>query len=312
MSTNTPKKWAVIYCPREGSFTANSRCNKIKQALSDVGIDYDYVRSDAPGSVERLAGMMTENGYQTIIIIGGDAALNDAVNGIVKAKSPTGALPALGVVPNGFGNDFAHYWGFDFNKIQETVQNLACRRTRLIDIGIADIVRNDGVHDRRYFLDCLNLGLVASIIELRRKTRRFWSVKGLSYLASAFLLIFKRKLFNFHFTLNFEEIHHKEMTICVGSATGYGLTPSAVPYNGQLDVTAVAHSGVARLFQGLWLLFTGRFLSHRGIKLWRTDNVRFHDIDGAKVCLDGRVYHHKVREIEVNIEKEKLEFLIPQ
>ena len=312
MNTNTPRKWAVIYCPREGSFTANRRCSKIKQALLDAGINYDYVRSDAPGSVERLAGMMTDNGYQTIIIIGGDAALNDTINGILKAKSPDGTLPALGIIPNGFGNDFAHYWGYDFNKYQEAIRHLAFRRTRLVDVGVADIVRNDDVHDRRYFLDCLNLGLVSSVIQLRRKTRRFWSIKGLSYLTSAFLLIFKRKLFNFHFTVNFEEIRHKEMTVCVGSSTGYGLTPSAVPYNGMLDVTAVGNSGIGGLLQGFWLLFTGRFLRHRHIKLWRTENVKFHDTDGATVCLDGRVYHHKVKQLEVNIEKEKIAFIIPQ
>ncbi len=53
---------------------------------------------------------MTNNGYPTIIIVGGDAAINDAINGIMHTDSPH---PALGIIPDGFGNDFAHYFSFE-------------------------------------------------------------------------------------------------------------------------------------------------------------------------------------------------------
>ena len=51
------------------------------------------------------------------------------------------------------------------------------------------------------------------------------------------------------------------MTVCIGSARGYGLTPSAVPYNGWLDVSVVYRPELLQLFKGLWLLLNGRLLN---------------------------------------------------
>ena len=61
-------------------------------------------------------------------------------------------------------------------------------------------------------------------------TRRFWGIRELSFAASMFLLLFERKLYRMHLRVNDEHIRGRIMTVCVGSARGYGLTPSAVPY----------------------------------------------------------------------------------
>ena len=45
---------------------------------------YDFVQSEGPKSVERLAAMLASNGYTTIVIVGGDAALNRALNGVLS------------------------------------------------------------------------------------------------------------------------------------------------------------------------------------------------------------------------------------
>lgn len=53
------------------------------------------------------------------------------------------------------------------------------------------------------------------------------------------------------------------MTVCVGSARGYGLTPSAVPYNGWLDVSVIYRPELIQLFSGMWMLLQGRILNHK-------------------------------------------------
>ena len=49
----------------------------------------------------------------------------------------------------------------------------------------------------------------------------------------------------------------------VGSARGYGLTHSAVPYNGWLDVSVIYRPELIQLFSGMWMLLQGRILNHR-------------------------------------------------
>ena len=73
------KKWGILYCPKHG-FMQNRKWEKAEKALRENNIDFDFVQSESSAGVERLVKMMINNGYKTIIIIGGDSALNDAVN----------------------------------------------------------------------------------------------------------------------------------------------------------------------------------------------------------------------------------------
>ncbi len=118
--------------------------------------------------------------------------------------------------------------------------------------------------------------------------------------------------FKFGFHLSGEDHRQSAMGVCIGSAHGYGQTPSAVPYNGLLDVTLVAKPAFFQVFQGLWLLFTRRFLSHRGVKVWRTRNITFTNVSGAPMSVDGRLFREKPATVDVSILPEEIEFLIPQ
>lgn len=308
MSTNA---WAVIYCPKEGSTHTQKRWKKIHLYLEEKGVSFDYVQSEGAGSVERLAAMMTRAGYETIVIVGGDAALNHAVCGIMSTESPNGKHPALGIIPNGFGNDFAKFWGFSSDKYQETINALLLHNTRRIDVGTALLTNKANKQEKLYFINCVNLGVASSITNLRRKTGSLFGFKTLSYFTSALLLIFQRMNFKFCFNLSGEHIEQNAMSICIGSAHGYGQTPSAVPYNGLLDITLVSKPALFQIFHGLWLLFTGRFLSHRGVRVWRTRRLTFNHISNAPVSLDGRVIHKNIKDIEIDILPEEIEFLIP-
>ena len=305
------KSWGVIYCPKEGSTRTHKRWNKIRHYLEWQGVAFDYVQSEGAGSVERLASMMTRAGYGTIIIVGGDAALNHALCGIMSSESPTGRHPAIGVIPNGFGNDFAKYWGFSVDDYKSTINSLLHRRTRKVDVGTVNIQRIDQGNEQLFFLNCLNLGIASSITNLKRKTSSLLGLKTLSYFISALLLLFQRTNFKFSFSMSGENIDSQAMSICIGSAHGYGQTPSAVPYNGMLDITLVSKPPLLHIFHGLWLLFTGRFLSHRGVRVWRTQHLKFTGTSRALLSIDGRVYHHQVETLDIHILPEEIDFLIP-
>ena len=127
-------KWGLLYCPR-GGWRSNKRWEKIEKVLRQQGVDYDFVQSENQKSVERLVKMFVNNGYKTIVIVGGDSALNDAVNCLMQMNEEERDQVALGVIPNGLMNDFAHFWGFDDSNIEQTVGWLKKRRIRKIDLG---------------------------------------------------------------------------------------------------------------------------------------------------------------------------------
>lgn len=79
-------------------------------------------------------------------------------------------------------------------------------------------------------------------------------------------LIFERKLYRMHLKINGEHIRGRIMTVCIGSAWGYGQAPSAVPYNGWLDVSVIYRPELLQLFSGIWMLMEGRILNHKVVK----------------------------------------------
>ena len=302
-------RWGIIYNPKAGTRKTQKRWNKIREYMEERGVLFDYLQSEGYGSVERLARMLANNGYRTIVVVGGDGAINDAVNGIMTSSVERKDEIALGIIPNGMGNDFAKYWGLDEDDYKQAVDWIINRRLRKIDVGRVGYC-NESVCSTRYFVNAMYIGLGARMVWISNGTRRFWGMQWLSFLSSMILLLFERKLYRVHLKLNGEHIRGKIMTVCIGSARGYGLTPSAVPYNGWLDVSVVYRPQLLQLLSGLVLLLRGRLLNHKTVKPYCTRKVKVLRAMNADVSLDGRILHDECP-LEVRIVPEGLTLIIP-
>lgn len=304
-----PGKWGVIYNPKAGTRKAKKRWKAIKEYMDSKNVAYDYVQSEGFGSVERLARILANNGYRTIVVVGGDGALNDAINGIMTSNAENKTDIAIGIIPNGIGNDFAEYWmnDLDYKKAVNCVIN---NRRKKIDVGYCRYY-DEEKHEYRFFLNAVNIGLGAQIVKTTDQAKRFWGVKFLSYLTAFFFLAFERKLYRSHLKINGEHIRGRIMTICVGNASGYGQTPSAVPYNGWLDVSIIYRPQALQVISGMWMLIQGRILNHKVVKSYRTKKVLILRARNALVDLDGRLLP-KYFPIEIGVKPEAITLIIPQ
>ena len=301
-------RWGVLYCPKAH---AGKQREKIQRVLDERNVSYDFVQSETTDSVERLMNMLIHNGYKTIIIVGGDSALNDAVNCLMQVEKQVRDEIALGVIPNGVMNDFARYWDFKEGNLEQTIDWLVKHRVRKVDLGCIRYTNKKGEACHRYFLNCVNVGLIADVMNLRHQARSLLGSRTLSFIVSIFLMIFHRVDYKMHVRINSDTINRKVMNMCVGSGPGYGQTPSAVPYNGMLDVSVVYHPELLQLLAGFWLLLTGRFLNHRSVHPYRTREVIVEESQKALVGVDGRLLGTPEGPYRINVELEVINFLIP-
>jgi YegS/Rv2252/BmrU family lipid kinase len=304
-------RWGIIYNPKAGSRKTQKKWNEIRSYMESRGVLFDYLQSEGYGSVERLARMLANNGYRTIVIVGGDGAINDAINGIMTSSASDKDQIALGIIPNGIGNDFASYWGLEKDDYKEAVDWIINRRLRKIDVGRVSYNEGD-LRKTRYFINAMYVGLGARFVWISNGTRRFWGMQWLSYLSSMFLLLFERMLHRIDMKINGEHIQDTIMTVCIGSARGYGLTPSAVPYNGWLDVSVVYRPELLQLIKGLWLLVNGRLLNLKVVKPYRTHKVKILRAQNAAISLDGRQLYYDESSLDVRILPEALTLIIPK
>ena len=304
-------RWGIIYNPKAGSRKTQKKWNEIRSYMESRGVLFDYLQSEGYGSVERLARMLDNNGYRTIVIVGGDGAINDAINGIMTSSASDKDQIALGIIPNGIGNDFASYWVLEKDDYKEAVDWIINRRLRKIDVGRVSYNEGD-LRKTRYFINAMYVGLGARFVWISNGTRRFWGMQWLSYLSSMFLLLFERMLHRIDMKINGEHIQDTIMTVCIGSARGYGLTPSAVPYNGWLDVSVVYRPELLQLIKGLWLLVNGRLLNLKVVKPYRTHKVKINRVQNAAISLDGRQLYYDESSLDVRILPEALTLIIPK
>ena len=309
--SSSQSRWGILYCPRNGIKSKRKRWERLQKELDERGVHYDMVQSESSDSVERLVTMLIRNGYKTIILVGGDSALNDAVNCLMNEESSVREGVSLGVVPNGSLNDFARFWGFSDADDGQTVEWLVKQRVRKVDLGRISYTDKGGRRQHRYFLNCVNIGTTADIMNLRQQTRRILWSRTLSFISSIVLKIFHRMDYKMVLHVNNETVDRRVMTVCVGNALGYGQTPSAVPYNGMLDVTVVYDPKLMQLFSGLWLLISGRFLNHRSVHPYRTRELVVEEARHALVGIDGRLMKTPVGEYTISVEQEVVNFLIP-
>ena len=305
-------RWGILYCPK-GGILENPKMKwlKIEKSLKHYDIDYDKIVSESMGSVDRLVKMMINNGYKTIVIVGGDSALNDAVNCLMQTDKRIRDEIAIGIIPNGLMNDFAHFWEIDEDNIDATIRGLKERKIRRVDLGCIRYKNKKGQNCHRYFINCVNVGLIAAIMNLRRQTHHIFGSRSLSFIFSFILLIFQRLDYKMTIKINSEEIKRRVMTVCIGNALGYGQTPNAVPYNGFFDVSVVYHPGITQLFEGIYLFVKGKFLNHNAVHPYRTKEVKL-TAASALVGIDGRIMSSSpVGEFRVVIEPEAINFIMP-
>ena len=68
---------------------------------------------------------------------------------------------------------------------------------------------------------------------------------------------------------------------------------------------------MTQLFEGFYLLITGKFLNHHSVHPYRTNEVVVNEAVKALVSVDGRLMRTPVGAYKIAVEQEVLNFLIP-
>ena len=101
------KKRALIVCnAKSGHQKGLKKINKIKDGLKDL-YDIDVYVSEYPKSItDKIKS--EGNGYDTIITMGGDGTIHEAINGVMYLDRK----PKMAFVPMGTCNDVCHTYKY--------------------------------------------------------------------------------------------------------------------------------------------------------------------------------------------------------
>jgi len=91
-----------------GAVRKNWPC--IRDSLQAEGASFDAVLTEEPGHATRLARQALDDGFRTIVAVGGDGTVNEVINGLAEEGSVDPEV-VLGIIPWGTGADFARMLG---------------------------------------------------------------------------------------------------------------------------------------------------------------------------------------------------------
>ncbi|MBM7366201.1 diacylglycerol/lipid kinase family protein [Gordonia hydrophobica] len=166
----------------------------------DSRFKVDVEHTTHRGHAGELGARAAEEGYDAVVVHGGDGSVNEAANGILGSPSAPrrdpSHLPALGVVPGGSANVFARALGIDRDPLTATAQLMS-----LLDAGSRRSISLGHTLDR-WFLFNAGMGMDAIVVrrmeELRNKGRKATAGRYFRTTVGSF---FKRSVVNPTFTV---------------------------------------------------------------------------------------------------------------
>jgi diacylglycerol kinase family enzyme len=239
--TTRPRFAAVVYNPIKVDLAALRTA--VSSAASEVGWSETrwYETSEQDPGVGQ-AKQAVDEGAEVVLAAGGDGTIRAVAEGLHGSGTP------ISLLPSGTGNLLARNLDLALDNLEDSVRAAFTGVDREVDLGVVELERPDGSHDRHVFLVMAGLGLDAQMLantdpELKKK------VGWLAYVQGLAKSIRSGNHLRIRFKLDDEPAHTLRVnTILIGNCgtlTGNVLLlPEAAIVDGVFDIVALRPEGL--------------------------------------------------------------------
>ncbi len=287
-------RYFVIVNPTCGRGLGARSISAIKEKLDNAGLDYTLVETERVYHASELAENAAKNGYDVVVCASGDGTINEALNGLMKAREAGFGKTVFGVISIGTGNDFSGGMGIP-TTLEESLDALIANKRKHIDIGL---VKGGDFPEGRYFGNGIGIGFDAAVGTAAAKVR--WT-RGLpAYLIGVIATVF------LYYTpplvkimVDDEEINQRSLMISVMNGKrmggGFQMAPESKPDDGYFDLCICETASKARIFGLIPYFLKGTQDGQPEIKMRRAKKVSVvaqncdfpAHADGEMLCYNG-------------------------
>ena len=125
------ERYCLIANRTSGSGSAGAYIDRVKEALTARGVDFEIRETQRPGHATELAKAAVDEGFDVITVVGGDGTLRETAMSVVHTDR------VLGLLPCGTGNDYARALGVPTD-MEAALDILLNGETRTVDAGMAN------------------------------------------------------------------------------------------------------------------------------------------------------------------------------
>lgn len=137
-----------IYNPTAGGGFFEKQVKEFRELLYREVPQHYFAITEKPQDAFGLIRDAAKLGFHTVVVIGGDGTLHEAIQWLAIAKGKT---PAIGIIPTGKQNLFAKSLGITFSP-ENNITQLKAGKMRNVDIGKV-------VDHNVFFINALTVGI---------------------------------------------------------------------------------------------------------------------------------------------------------
>jgi diacylglycerol kinase (ATP) len=286
----------VLLNPYSNRWNAQKRWIEAENALKAAGVDFNLDISERAGDLENLAAKAVSDGFDTVIVAGGDGSIGEVVNGLARQWNPPNRFPAaLGLLPMGSANDFAFALGLPLD-LQEAARVIAAGKTKRVDLCKCN---------ERLFVN--NSGAALEPYVTTKHEQIQW-IKGITrYLVAAVWAIMDKPEWQGSVEWDSGEYTGPLSLISVGNGRrtgGFFMTPHADPYDGQLTLAYGYRSTRRGLFAALPRAFKegeGSYVELPGMCEVNCSRVKIHFDKPSPAHTDGVLFASWLTDLDYRI-----------
>lgn len=307
MSVQNNSKILLIANPVAGRGKGQKFALRIKDYLASKGLETELVFSETPNDMTvKVKSVCLEN-YCSIVALGGDGSIYEAVNGIMQAKEIKPEITtALGIIPLGTGNDF-----IKATKIPSNWRD-ACDyllNTKPQGIDVAKIITKN---KSAYFINNIGSGFDAGIGVTASKMP---ILRGKIVYVLGLIWHLIKGVPNPNIIYSIDGITHKsKMTLAaVSNGTTYGgsfkIAPQASISDGLLDVIIAPPLGRFTALPLIIRLLFGTHLKRKDVLHRQCKKFHLKSDIPIPVIADGEIIDEACTEYSVEILENRINLL---
>ncbi|HSP71490.1 MAG TPA: diacylglycerol kinase family protein [Gaiellaceae bacterium] len=276
---------AFLVNPASAGGSTGRRWPELAHRAAQLGLAGDVFMSESAGHMTHLARDAAGDGYELLVVVGGDGTLNEVVNGIGGLRD----APAVALVPRGTGRDFARTFGIG-SGFDAAVRVALDGETRTLDLGRISYRAWSGEDAEGWFANIGGAGISGAIAKRANDSTKVFGGR-LSYLAAIVAVFVRWQVCEL--TVDVDGVRRSglmhEVVVANGAFLGGGLhmCPEADPGDGLFDVLLIGHLTKRDLALTLPKAYKGKHLPHPKAELLRGRVVSVDAVQALPVQLDG-------------------------
>ena len=288
---------AVLYNPVAGRGRAAKDIHRAMGLFQNFGARVELIKSMSSEHLTELASKLSSEGYDRIVIAGGDGTLNRVVRGLDLGRVVAGILPL------GSGDDFAQAAGIP-RSIGEACRAVVSGRQRLVDVPAVNGVR---------YLGVAGLGFDSEVARYANEKVR-WLRGPLLYVYATLAVLQRFQPRQIRYSVDGVIRDETVMFAVVGNSPRYGagvhIAPSARIDDGILDLYVIGKASKWQLLTTMPLAYKGRHVNKPFVSSHRGKDFHFESPEPMDVYADGELVGRTPATIR--LEPQQLRIMVPR